>query len=74
MALEVKRKKGETFEAFVRRFKKRLRQSGLTLEYRKKTYKKKPVSRNLQKAQTLARKEHRERREYLKKTGKLKEE
>ena len=74
MALEVKRKKGETFESFVRRFNKRLMQSGTILEFKKKAYKKKAVSRNLEKAQTLSRKEYREKRDYLKKTGKLKEE
>lgn len=74
MPVDAKRKRGETFEAFVRRFNKRLMQSGTLLQYKKKAYKKKPLSRNLEKDQTLARKTFREKREYLKKTGKLPEE
>jgi ribosomal protein S21 len=74
MVVDVKRKKGETFESFVRRFNKRLMQSGVVLQTKKKAYTKKPVSRNLVKAATLARKDHREKKEYMKKIGKLREE
>ena len=74
MVVENKRKKGETFEAFVRRFNKRLMQSGVILDFKKKAYKKKSLNKNLQKSQTLSRKVYREKKEYLKKIGRLVEE
>ncbi|MBT5338381.1 hypothetical protein HN858_00385 [Candidatus Falkowbacteria bacterium] len=74
MAIEVKRKKGETFEAFVRRFNRRLMQSGVVLEFKKRLYNRKDMSRNLQKADKISRKEYREKKEYLKKIGRIPEE
>ena len=74
MAIEVKRKKGETFEAFARRFSRRIMQSGMVLEYKKKTFKRKELNRNLRKANTLARKVYKAERDYLRKMGRLPEE
>ena len=74
MTVELKRKKGETFESFVRRFNKRLMQSGTLLQFKKKVYNRGKKSRNLVKAETLARKQFREKKEYLKKIGRLPEE
>lgn len=74
MSVETKRKRGETFEAFLRRFGKRMMQSGVLLQYKKVRYYKKPVSRNLQQKSALIRRDRREEREYLKKTGRLVED
>ncbi|MEK7511933.1 MAG: hypothetical protein AAB575_02860 [Patescibacteria group bacterium] len=74
MSVEVKRKKGETFESFVRRFSRRMMQSGTVLEFKKKAYKRRPLSKLRLKATTLSHKVYREKREYLKKIGRLKEE
>ncbi|OGF30696.1 hypothetical protein A2533_00795 [Candidatus Falkowbacteria bacterium RIFOXYD2_FULL_35_9] len=72
--LEVKRKKGETFESFLRRFNKRLIQSGKILQFKKVQYFKKKTTKNLQKTSALRKMEVRDRREYLKKVGRLPEE
>jgi len=69
MAIEVKRKKGETFESFLRRFNKRLIQSKVILEFKDKAHEKSHVSRNRQKMLAVERKDYREKIEYLKKTG-----
>jgi len=74
MVVEAKRKKGETFESFVRRFNRKMMQSGTILDFKRKSYKKKPVSRNRRQTETLARKVYKSKREYLKKTGRLPEE
>jgi ribosomal protein S21 len=72
--IETKRKKGETFESFLRRFNKRLMQSGVILEFKSKRYLTKKVSRNLQKESALVRQSFREKMDYLRSTGKLTEE
>jgi len=72
--VECKRKKGETFEAFVRRFNKRLIQSGKVLQFKKVKFHLKPLNKNLQKSFTLKRQELRARKEYLIKVGRLKED
>jgi len=74
MAVDVKRKKGETFEAFVRRFNKRLMQSGTLLQFKKIRYHQKEKSRNLAKNSALVRLKKRAEIEYLKKTGRITEE
>ena len=74
MTVDVKRKKGETFEAFLRRFNRRLMQSGTVLEFKKKAYKREKINKNRRQTNTLARKTYREKREYLKKLGRLPEE
>lgn len=69
-----KRKKGETFEAFLRRFNKKLLHSGLILQAKKVRYFDSFKSKNVRRASALVRKEAREEREYMRKTGRLKEE
>jgi len=69
-----KRKKGETFEAFLRRFNKKLLHSGLLLQAKKIRYFKSFKSRNVMRTSALVRKKTREEREYMKKIGLLKEE
>lgn len=71
---EVKRKKGETFESFLRRFNKKLQQSGRMIQTRKIRFYEKSANRNKLRATALRRLKIAEEREYLKKIGKLKEE
>lgn len=71
---EVKRKKGETFESFLRRFNKKLLQSGRLFQARKVRFFSRPDSQTKKKAVALRKKQIHEKREYLKKIGKLKED
>jgi ribosomal protein S21 len=74
MGQEVKRKRGETFESMMRRFSRRVQQSGKLLQAKKIRFHTSDKSRNLQRASALRRQELGKKREYLKKIGKLKEE
>ncbi|MFA6422734.1 MAG: 30S ribosomal protein S21 [Candidatus Buchananbacteria bacterium] len=71
---EVKRKKGETFEALVRRFSKKIQQSGRLLQSRKVRFHEKRKNRTAVRAAAARRSEITSKREYLKKIGKLIEE
>lgn len=71
---EVRRKRGETFEAFLRRFNRKLFESGKLIQYKKVAYHQRQKSRNLQKQSALVKKSKSEKREYLKKIGRLPEE
>ena len=71
---EVKRKKSESFESLLRRFHKKLQQSGRLIQSRKIRFHERPKNRNKVKQEALRRMEINEKREYLKKIGKLKEE
>lgn len=71
---EVKRKKGETFEALVRRFGKKVQQSGRLIQSRKIKYFE-PKDNKRKTRETAARREKiNQKREYLKKIGKLVDE
>ena len=72
--VDFKRKKGESFESFLRRFNKALIQSRKFKEVRQRQYRKKDKNKNQQKEYALVSRQLREKKEYLKKTGKLKEE
>ena len=72
--VEFKRKKGESFESFLRRFNKALIQSRKLNEVRQRRYQQKKKNKNQQKKYALVSKQLREKKGYLKKTGKLKEE
>jgi len=74
MAVEVKKKKGESFESTLRRFNKRIMQSGILLQFKKIRYYQKPISRNLRKNQALHRLQIRKKREFLQKIGLLPED
>jgi len=71
---EFKRKKGESFEAFLRRFNKSLQYSKKLIEARQKQYVKPKKSRNMKKKSALVGLKLRSKKEYMIKTGKLKEE
>jgi len=72
--VEVKKKKVESFESLLRRFHKKLQQSGLLIQSRKIRYHDKPKSRTQSKKEALRKIDLGNKREYLKKTGKLKED
>ena len=72
--VEAKRKKGETFESLLRRFNKRIQQSGKLLQAKKVRYKTKDPNKNLKKRLALRRNKIKDEREYLKKIGKLPED
>ncbi len=71
--VEVKRKKGETFESMFRRFTGHVVKSGKLNEAKAKKYRYKKLSRNLRKQKTLIRLRLAEKREYLKRIGRLDE-
>lgn len=72
--VECKRKKGETFESFLRRFNKRIIQSGKVLQFKKVQFHAKDPNKNLVKKSTLKRQQLKKRYEFLTKVGLLKEE
>ena len=72
--MEFKRKKGESFENFLRRFNKRLISSGRLFTVRKRKFLNPKKNKLQQKEYALVSKKLRENKEYLRKIGKLKEE
>jgi hypothetical protein len=72
--VEFKRKKGESFESFLRRFNKKLQQSGKLYLARKNQHRIESKSHNLRKRSALVGLKMRKQKEYLRKTRKLKEE
>lgn len=72
--VQFKRKKGESFESFLRRFNKRLQQSGKLKEARKRRYHRDEKNRNARKESALVSLDLGKKKEYLRKIGKLKEE
>lgn len=71
---EVKKKKGESFESLMRRFTRRIQDSGRILQARKIRFHDKGKSKNAERTAAIRRTEIGERREYMLKTGKMKEE
>jgi len=72
--VEVKRKKNESFEAMIRKFNKRILQSGKVFQVRKVRYFPPKVNKNKRKALTLRRLEINSKKDYLRKTGRIKED
>ncbi len=71
--VDFKRKKGESFENFLRRFNKKLQQTGKLYEARQRQYRQKKKNKKQQKQYALVSKKIRSEKEYLRKIGKLKE-
>lgn len=71
---EVKRRKGESFESLLRRFSRRIQQSGRLLQAKKIRFYQAPKSKLEIRESALHRSKTRKKREYLIKTGELKEE
>jgi len=72
--VEAKRKKGETFESFYRRFSKRLQQSGRLFLARKIRFHDKGQNKTERRRSAIFKINARSKREFLKKTGQLKED
>ncbi len=72
MPLEIKRSnENENSQNLIRRFSKKIKQSGILLEARKKTYKKRALSNQLKKRAALRREELKKKYQELNKMGKL---
>ena len=71
---EVKRKKGESFESFMRRVKRQWQQSGKLLQVRKIQYYEPHKSRNVRRKHAVKRARTVAVENYLRKVGKLPEE
>lgn len=71
---EIKRKKTESFEAFMRRVKKRWQQSGKILQVKKIRFYEGGKSKNMRKKSALHRLAMTNKINYLKKVGRLPEE
>jgi len=72
--VEFKRKKGESFEAFLRRFNKTLIKSRKLNEVRGRRFLQPKKNKSKQKESALMGRKIKEKNEYLRKIGKLKEE
>jgi ribosomal protein S21 len=72
--VEIKRKKGETFDAFLRRFQRRFQESGKNPEVKKRRFLQRHQNQNKRRASALRREEMRTHYAYMAKTGQLKEE
>jgi DNA-binding GntR family transcriptional regulator len=71
---EVKRKKGESFEGLIRKFNKRMIQSGKIIQAKKIRYRQRKVNKNLSKKLALRRLDIAVAKERLRKLGLDKEE
>lgn len=69
-----KRRKNESFEAFMRRVKKRWQQSGKMLQVKKIRFYEPTKSRNSRRTSALHRLKVKTKMDYLKKIGRLPEE
>lgn len=68
--VEVKRKDNESFDSLLRRFNRKIQQSGVLIRARKIRFFEPPKSRNLQKVAARRRSVIRAQKEELKKMGK----
>jgi len=69
--VQVKKKEGETVEAMLRRFKKQLLQTGLLQTARDIRFRERDKSKNQKRKDAQAREKIRQKREHLRKIGKL---
>jgi len=71
---EVKRKRGESFESLLRRFTRKVQDSGKILQAKKIRYHARPKSKGAQREAALRREYLKAKREFLIKTGQATEE
>ena len=69
--VEVKKKENESFESLLRRFNRKIQQSGVLIRARRIRFFDPPKSRNLQKVAARRRAKVRAQKEELKKLGKM---
>lgn len=67
--IEVKRKEGEPINAFIFRFSKKIRQSGVLREMKRRRYKDRNISKAKRKLSAIHREEKRQEFEKAKKAG-----
>lgn len=72
--IEVKRRDTESVESLMRRFSKKVQQSGLIIRTKKRRFFESPKTKTEQRSDALRRGKIRVRKEYLRKTGQLSEE
>jgi len=72
--VEVKRKKGESFDSMYRRFLRRVQFSGKIIEAKERQFKQPIKSEAAKRKSALVALKYRRKREYLRKIGKLEEE
>jgi ribosomal protein S21 len=70
MGVEVKKKDNESFESLMRRFHRKVQQSGVVQRARKIRFFESPKSRNLQRVAARRRSQIKQQKEELKKLGK----
>jgi len=68
---ELKRKRGESFEGFIRRVKRQWQKSGKLLQAKKIQFFTAKKSKNLQRKNTVSRNKMESKTNYLRKIGKL---
>jgi len=71
--IRVSRKKGESFDAMLRRFRTHMTRRGVVVEVREKRYTTQEKSRNVRRTKALKRLQKTDKMNYLKKTGQLPE-
>lgn len=71
---EIKRKKGESFESFIRRVKRRWQESGKLLQARKVQFYEPGKSKNLKRKQAVSYSQKMSKIGYLRKIGRLPKE
>ncbi|MDP3991127.1 MAG: hypothetical protein Q8P63_02425 [Candidatus Nealsonbacteria bacterium] len=72
MDLEIKKQERETSQGLVRRFGRRVQQSGILIRARKHRFKQRPKSQQAKKKAALRREELKKEYQVLKKMGKTK--
>ena len=73
MPLKIYKKERETSQNLIRRFKKAIHRSGILLEKRKRTFRKRQKSKNLKRKSALRRNKIKKEYERLEKLGKIKQ-
>lgn len=71
--VEVRKKEHESVESLLRRFKRRLKQSRILIKVRGKMFYQPPKSKRLIREEARRRKKVREKRDYLRKLGRIEE-
>ncbi len=71
--VEVRRKDGESGESLIRRFTRKVQQSGVLIRAKRRRFYEPPKTKRETKEDAIRRKQTRDKREYLKKIGKLEE-
>ncbi len=69
--MELKRREGESLSSFLHRFTKKVRQSGIILESKKRRFHSRPVSRRARRVSAIYREEKRKDMERSRKLGLL---